>query len=1483
MSEWEDAPSANGDEWEDAPSLESRYTRLMDSSALQQELEEKTKHYRSNPVDVAKDSANLGLPLGLAETLMMVPGVVGSTIAGGLGGVAGALIPGDTAAEGYQRSTQAVNDVIGYTPRTKSGQALAGGIGAGIESFKDYAGNPEQSPLRLIPGIGDQLADSPIGAAAGGLASALPELSILTPMLGGRGHKTRQAATETPEVASRTEEVIKREKSATEAVWEDAPSAAVVEDPFAQMKRQLDTPQTNEGPFISKELLDERQAPIKATERITEYLEEAPAREADRLQAERQAQADLEVKRQATLDFNAAERARQEAAPTGFERSPEAIARDPDVMKINEKITKQEETVIKLAEAIEEGTLPKNHLERALRDLGYMEDTLANMKQLVEAEVLERTQTRPGFPAFQEKSGPFIPKGQRGAINPEVFKEGFQKLKQLADGTWLRAFSHGDTLTIEATKDSHKLGGAVYEKTSKYTSPAETNLAATATGFNKEFQRKGLATEVYKFASELGNDIVPSKIRTKEGSAMWDSFERKGMSTDKVIRSPGNKQMGAILASQTGANATPVPPRRTPPPTPEQMAANAHRRRIGQQFPHLRDALSEFDVIKTKEEAIELGKNARDIQQDIGQKSLGSGINFQAIMSNSPVLKFARTVFRDARVKANQFSSRFVTAKDVGMSPIWAKLSGPERVAVMDALQSGDKHQFQINDSVMNQLGFNDKQRQLVKTFYAADERLFADWNAELERVGLKQIRERTGHFPGIFTGAYKTVVAREKVVDGKKVLDKKGNPVMESLGIIATDTRAQQKLAQDHVRQQYPEARFVEQKRASLAGSANRYYSDIFSGMNDVMEMLGKEDPRFLEIQELVSGAVTQANNRLFNFNVHELSKKGVFGNDGNRPWLSPERNANDAFKSLVRYFEEGAQHHALQVPLKEVREVANSPELSHLPNTMKYLDAYMKKITGDDLSPLGGAINTILDAPFKLMPTISWGKDGLVKSIKDGKVTAGIGVGPSVPLQVSGVVKNTMSQMFMGFGNYMFTLSQLIQPGQTGLPFMQLAAGRLGLDVTNATKSFGKGGVDFLLAFTEHATGDRIELLPEHMRQAYHYAQERGLLEFSEMEKAYQGTQSKVGRVKDKVAEFNMKIGEQATRAPMLMAFTDLLVRGGIDVKTALPIAENLTQFSMIDYHAWERPMVYSKMGVLGHFAGGLTTFKHGYASQQIKLGQELVAPINGPRQKLPIAMSVGAMMTLAGITGSPFYSELDSAYQYLTDKFGGESKTIRESFLASAPEWLNSGLVSNATNLNLQGKFSSADIVPDSLAKAASPHLEGAARIIGNAIDVAKSGGDEQSVRNLLLSLTPSGWRGIPENQLARDDENFVIGKDGLRTVQRTDEEWNKRVTTGLRPQSEAIAREGTWAARLKQMKDVARQKDIAKEYERAIINGTIDQKAEKLEKEYVERKGDINNLLSLYKTVALKRQLNEKERLEGLPSTLSGVERFMYYNK
>ena len=38
-----------------------------------------------------------------------------------------------------------------------------------------------------------------------------------------------------------------------------------------------------------------------------------------------------------------------------------------------------------------------------------------------------------------------------------------------------------------------------------------------------EYQRKGIATQVYKFVRELGNDMRPSTKQTAAGKAFWDS------------------------------------------------------------------------------------------------------------------------------------------------------------------------------------------------------------------------------------------------------------------------------------------------------------------------------------------------------------------------------------------------------------------------------------------------------------------------------------------------------------------------------------------------------------------------------------------------------------------------------------------------------------------------------------------------------------------------------------------------------------------------------------------------------------------------------------------------------------------------------------------------------------------------------------------------------------------------------------------------
>lgn len=134
-------------------------------------------------------------------------------------------------------------------------------------------------------------------------------------------------------------------------------------------------------------------------------------------------------------------------------------------------------------------------------------------------------------------------KKQGGAVNPEVFKQGFQKLKQLADGTWLRAHNDGMMFHVDAIKDGHNLAHVEFapEYIDRLNSD-ERNLKAYMTHVRGDMRGKGYAEAMYKFASELGNDVQKSDTLTPEGRKMWDSWERRGVAKGGMF----NKQRGAI-------------------------------------------------------------------------------------------------------------------------------------------------------------------------------------------------------------------------------------------------------------------------------------------------------------------------------------------------------------------------------------------------------------------------------------------------------------------------------------------------------------------------------------------------------------------------------------------------------------------------------------------------------------------------------------------------------------------------------------------------------------------------------------------------------------------------------------------------------------------------------------------------------------------------------------------------------------------------
>lgn len=67
-----------------------------------------------------------------------------------------------------------------------------------------------------------------------------------------------------------------------------------------------------------------------------------------------------------------------------------------------------------------------------------------------------------------------------------------------------------------------------------------------------EYQKKGLARQVYKWIKELGNDIRPSTTQTAAGKAMWGSFEKNPLEEEPEV------DEGVVDWAKRGATAAAI-------------------------------------------------------------------------------------------------------------------------------------------------------------------------------------------------------------------------------------------------------------------------------------------------------------------------------------------------------------------------------------------------------------------------------------------------------------------------------------------------------------------------------------------------------------------------------------------------------------------------------------------------------------------------------------------------------------------------------------------------------------------------------------------------------------------------------------------------------------------------------------------------------------------------------------------------------------
>jgi ribosomal protein S18 acetylase RimI-like enzyme len=123
---------------------------------------------------------------------------------------------------------------------------------------------------------------------------------------------------------------------------------------------------------------------------------------------------------------------------------------------------------------------------------------------------------------------PSLPKEIDETVNDKLFWTGYEKKKPILDGQYILVASAG-YVGYGAKPDYKSKQFRIVAKLPKGTEIGWVNfekqgdhLEALDLSIQSEHRRRGIATEMYRFARELGNSLAPSRLQTGMGKQFWN-------------------------------------------------------------------------------------------------------------------------------------------------------------------------------------------------------------------------------------------------------------------------------------------------------------------------------------------------------------------------------------------------------------------------------------------------------------------------------------------------------------------------------------------------------------------------------------------------------------------------------------------------------------------------------------------------------------------------------------------------------------------------------------------------------------------------------------------------------------------------------------------------------------------------------------------------------------------------------------------------
>jgi hypothetical protein len=633
-------------------------------------------------------------------------------------------------------------------------------------------------------------------------------------------------------------------------------------------------------------------------------------------------------------------------------------------------------------------------------------------------------------------------------------------------------------------------------------------------------------------------------------------------------------------------------------------------------IPGLKDVLRDIGnaMIATPKEAIALAQKFGDVSQNSLQKGINlltKGGTYLKGKVDNPVVHFTvdRFLTADSKAKA-EISEKLHSTYLKSLRD----LSKEEYQDAFTLLNAADLNQREITPAMMQQYGLSTKLQDFITTHQTMMTDVMGKINAARVAVGKPKISARSAYSAMNMAGDYRKVAY--KTVNGDKVV----------VGVIGADRKSGKlgwtlEKIEKHMLNKDPTLEFGPLKDTTArVGSTKGTPHEAFQ---DALDVLGQNNPNVQAFLDTLREVAKDDPSNYMGMQTHTMQKKGVWGMEGRKPWMNEKKNATQFFENQTKYMEGAYNWSHLAEAAKDVNEVLRDGSVAAKhENAIKMSEAYMQNALGLNPSRVGRAI------------------DEVVNSI--GNAT---GIGPSNIRGFLGGTKSVVNSAMLSL-NPSFLAIQLIQ-GPAAMPAMTALLRGRGLAPKSTMLT---GGLDYISSAGMTLLKDPSKLTAVE-RGALDYAKDNHVYAADMVEHSNTTTKGAMYYT-NKITQSPAAYIEQATRAQVYMSFVKMMDDSGLTPKEGLyEQAHRLTDQSMNNYGALEKPAIYSALGPVGSMAYNLKSFGHNEISRWSMLAREIPATGNA----VPLLTQMATTIAIAGAMGLPFYSQWETLYDYITSKLG------------------------------------------------------------------------------------------------------------------------------------------------------------------------------------------------------------------------------------